>query len=115
MPTEEPNLADAMRRQAQACEALGSAQYALLISMHDAYTTDGAKLARLLGGMVNVATTGVNTMPLPPHHGFAMLIDLASGRIVWFYNDGAFGGDLRKPAYADKRVAQMLTGWPMPR
>ncbi|MFM7378299.1 MAG: hypothetical protein ACKO1O_09260 [Erythrobacter sp.] len=91
------------------------AQYALLINMHDAFTTDGAKLARLLGGMGNVATTGVNTMELPPHHGFAMMIDLSNGRIVWFYNDGAFGGDLRKPAYADKRVAQMLTGFPLPR
>lgn len=91
------------------------AQFALLINMHDAFTTDGAKLARLLGGMGNVVTSGVNTMPLPPHHGFAMLIDLANGRIVWFYNDGAFGGDLRKATSADKRVAQMLTGWPMPR
>lgn len=91
------------------------AQFALLINMHDAYTTDGAKLARLLGGMGNVLTTGTNTMPLPPHHGFAMLIDLTSGRIVWFYNDGAFGGDLRKAASADKRVAQTLTGWPVPR
>lgn len=92
-----------------------AAQYALLINMHDAYTTDGAKLARLLQGMGNVATSGVNTMPLPPHHGFAMLIDLSNGRIVWFYNDGAFGGDLRKAGSADKRVAQMLTGWPQPR
>jgi hypothetical protein len=91
------------------------AQFALLINMHDAYTTDGAKFARLLQGMGNVATTGVNTMALPPHHGFAMLIDLANGRIVWFYNDGAFGGDLRKATSADKRVAQMLTGWPVPR
>lgn len=92
-----------------------SAQFALLINMHDAYTTDGAKLGRLLGGMSNVIHEGVNTTPLPPHWGFAMLVDLSDGRIVWFYNDGAFGGDLRKPASADKRVGQMLTKWPMPR
>lgn len=92
-----------------------AAQFALLINMHDAYTTDGAKLARLLGGMGNVVSEGVNTMALPPHHGFAMLVDLREGKVVWFYNDGAFGGDLRKPATAGKRVGQMLTGWPMPR
>jgi hypothetical protein len=91
------------------------AQYALLITMHDAYTTDGAKLARLLGGMGNVIRDGVNTDPLPPHFGYAILVDLGDGQIVWFYNDGAFGGDLRKPATAGKRVGQMLTGWPMGR
>ncbi len=88
------------------------ARFALLIATHDAYTTDGAKLARLLGGMGNVVSEGVNTMAPPPHHGFTMLVDLADGKVVWFYNDGAFGGDLRKPTSADKRVGQMLTGWP---
>jgi hypothetical protein len=91
------------------------ARFALLIRMHDAYTTDGAKLSRLLGGMANVMKDGVNAEPLPPHFGFSMLVDLKDGKVVWYYADGAFGGDLRKPTYADKRVAQMLTGWPMPR
>lgn len=91
------------------------ARYALLIKMYDAYTTDSAKLGRLLGGMANVMADGVATTPPPPHYGFSMLVDLQDGKIVWYYNDGAFGGDLRKPVSADKRVAQMLTGWPLPR
>ncbi|MBA4767903.1 MAG: hypothetical protein H2049_09755 [Porphyrobacter sp.] len=91
------------------------AQYALLIKMHDAYTTDGAKLTRLLDGMGNVVRTGTNIQAPPPHFGFSMLIDLGDGKVVWFHNDGAIGGDLRKPATADKRVAQLLTDWPMGR
>jgi hypothetical protein len=91
------------------------AQLALLVSMHDAYTTGGAKLGRLLDGMSNVVRDGVNTAPLPPHFGFTMLVDLGDGKVVWYYGDGAFGGDLRKEVTADKRVKQMLTGWPMPR
>ncbi|MCZ8368990.1 MAG: hypothetical protein O9293_03315 [Porphyrobacter sp.] len=91
------------------------ARYALLIKMHDAYTTDGAKLGRLLGGMANVMADGVNTMPPPPHFGFSILVDTEDGKVFWYYNDGVFGGDLRKPVSADKRVGQMLTGWPMPR
>jgi len=50
MPTEEPNLADAMRRQAQACEALGSAQYALLIRALVADLEAGGPTADLLEG-----------------------------------------------------------------
>lgn len=91
------------------------ARYALQIKMYDAYTTTGAKLGRLLEGMGNVMADGVNTMPPPPHYGFAMLVDTQDGKVVWYYNDGAFGGDLRKPATAGKRVGQMLTGWPMGR
>jgi hypothetical protein len=91
------------------------ARYALLIKMHDAYTTDGAKLTRLLDGMGNVIRDGTNIQAPPPHFGFSMLIDITDGKVVWFYNDGAFGGDLRKPATAGKRVGQMLTGWPMAR
>lgn len=91
------------------------AQFALLINMHDAYSTDGAKLSRLLGGMANVIKDGVNTEPLPPHFGFSMLVDLSDGKVVGYFADGAFGGDLRKPASADKRVGQILTGWPVPR
>ncbi|AOL95337.1 hypothetical protein [Porphyrobacter sp. LM 6] len=93
-------------------QTYGAADFALLIKMHDAYTTDGAKLARLLGGMGNVMSDGVNTMAPPPHFGFSMLVDLRDGKVVWFFADGAFGGDLRKAASADKRVAQMLTKWP---
>ena len=93
----------------------GDAEYALLINMHDAFTTDGAKLARFLGGAANIMKDGVNAMPLPPHHGFSMLVDLRDGRVLWFYNDGAFGGDLRKSDSADKRVKQMLTKFPTAR
>lgn len=50
MPTEEPNLAVAMRRQAQACEALGSAQYALLIRALVADLEAGGPTADLLEG-----------------------------------------------------------------
>lgn len=104
-----PDALEEVRRVGQ------GARYALLIKMHDAYTTDGAKLARLLDGMGNVVRTGTNNQAPPPHFGFSMLVDLTDGQIVWFYNDGAFGGDLRKPATAGKRVGQMLTGWPMGR
>ncbi len=50
MPTEEPNLAVALRRQAEACEVLGSAQYALLIRALVADFEAGGPTADLLEG-----------------------------------------------------------------
>lgn len=103
-------LPEAMRDEVIASE--GAADYALFIYMHDAYSTNGAMLGRLLGGMSNVIQDGVNTDPGPPHHGYSILADLRNGAVIWYYNDGRFGGDLRKGKSADKRVRQMLKKFP---
>lgn len=109
----EYTLPKAYRDEVIAAE--GQADYALFIFMMDAYSTSGAMLGRLLSGMGNVIRDGVNMQQGPPHHGFSILVDLRDGAVIWYYNDGAFGGDLRKARSADKRVRQMLKRFPIGR
>ena len=106
----EYTLAQGWRDEVTAAE--GEADYALFVHMRDAYSTSGEMLGRLLGGMANVVKDGVNTAQGPPHYGWAMLVDMRDGRVIWYYNDGRIGGDLRKDNRADKRVRQLLKRFP---
>ena len=69
-------------------------------------------LSRLLGGMANVIQEGVNTAQGPPHYGWAILVGMRDGRVIWYYNDGRIGGDLRNDNRADKRVRQLPKRFP---
>ena len=46
------------------------------------------------------------------HKGFAGLVDLRTGDLVWLNADMQMGGDVRDPAGAGKRVRQLLEGFP---
>ena len=46
------------------------------------------------------------------HHGFAGLVDLKTGDLLWLNADFAMGGDVRKPDGAQKRVSQLLEEFP---
>jgi hypothetical protein len=57
----------------------------------------------LLGGVW--VTSGV-------HKGYAGLIDVKTGELVWLNADYQMGGDVRTPEGAVKRVGQLLEGFP---
>lgn len=83
------------------------ADYALFLYNKDAYGSTGRKLLQivaLLGPGIAI-TAG-------EHAGYAGLVDLKTGDILWLNADGAMGGDVRTPEGADKRVGQLLEGFP---
>lgn len=84
--------------------------------MHDAYATSGQKLGSVLGatvaGMVSPPGSPAAMRALPPHYGNSMLVDLKDGSVVWFHGDGAFGGDPRTLAGAQKRMGQAMEHFP---
>lgn len=83
------------------------ADYALFLYNKDAYGSTGRKLLQvvaLLGPGVAVKSG--------EHAGYAGLVDLKTGDILWLNADGAMGGDVRTAEGADKRVAQLLEGLP---
>jgi hypothetical protein len=85
---------------------IGDADYALFIITEDQYGSTGRKLLQavaLLGGVAVIS--GV-------HKGFAGLVDLKTGDLVWLNADLEMGGDVRTPDGAQKRVAQLLEGFP---
>lgn len=87
-------------------EALKGFDYILLVRTKDAYGSTGRKIlqiAALLGGIA--VTSG-------EHIGYAGLVDVKTGNLVWLNADLAMGGDVRDPLGAEKRVQQLLEGFP---
>jgi hypothetical protein len=46
------------------------------------------------------------------HIGYAGLVDLKTGDLLWLNADGAMGGDVREPDGAQKRMRQLLEDFP---
>ena len=84
----------------------GEGDYALFLFTHDSYGTTGRKVAQVFGAMLGAY------IPAGIHIGYAGLVDLNSGDVLWFNADPAMGGDVRTTEGADKRVAQLLRGLP---
>lgn len=83
--------------------------YALFFFTHDSYGDAGRKVAQLLmAGLFGAY------VPAGVHIGYAAMIDLKTGDVVWFNTDLAMGGDPRDAEGAQKRVSQLLAGFPKP-
>jgi hypothetical protein len=46
------------------------------------------------------------------HTGYAGLVDLHTGELVWINADMRMGGDVREADGADKRIRELLNGFP---
>ncbi len=87
-------------------KSLEGADYALFISTQDHYGSTGRKMLQLVGMLGGISvTSGLHT-------GYAGLVDLKSGQLVWLNADRQMGGDVRTPEGAQKRVTQLLEGFP---
>lgn len=90
-----------------ALTASTGADYALFILTEDHYASAGRKVASILAaGLFGVA------VPTGLHIGYAGLVDLRTGDVVWINADVQMGGDPREEAGADKRSRQLLEGLP---
>ncbi|MFM5908220.1 MAG: hypothetical protein ACKOPO_11655 [Novosphingobium sp.] len=83
------------------------ADYAMFVFTKDSYGDAGRKVAQLLmAGLFGAY------VPAGVHIGYAGLVDLKTGDLVWLNADIAMGGDPRDADGALKRVAQLMTGFP---
>ncbi len=83
------------------------ADYGLFIYNEDQFGSTGRKLLQvvaLLGPRISVKSG--------EHRGYAALIDLKTGDVLWLNADSAMGGDVRDAEGATKRVSQLLEGIP---
>jgi len=83
------------------------ADYALFIYNKDAYGSTGRKVLQVLAllGPGIAVTSG-------EHQGFAGLVDLRTGDLLWLNADTQMGGDVREVDGSEKRVAQLLEDFP---
>lgn len=84
------------------------ADYVLFISTEDHYGSTGRKILQILAA----TTVGVGVKS-GLHAGYAGLIDLRTGNLVWINADNAMGGDVREAEGAQKRMTQLLEEFPL--
>ena len=83
------------------------ADYALFVFLRDSYASAGRKAA-----MVGLAILGVG-IPGGVQFGFASLVDLTTGELVWFNRLVDPQGDLRDADPARSAITKLLAGLPL--
>ncbi|AQR76029.1 hypothetical protein [Sphingomonas sp. LM7] len=83
------------------------ADYALFIYNRDAYGSTGRKILQVLA----LLGPGI-AVKSGEHAGYAGLVDLKTGDLLWLNADGAMGGDVREEEGSEKRVRQLLEDFP---
>lgn len=99
------NFGDAM----QALAARTGARYGLFVWVRDSYASAERKAAMVLLAIAGVGVSGGAQV------GYASLIDLDSGQLVWFNQLARGSGDLREADSARETMGVLLTGFPAPR
>lgn len=86
---------------------LTGARYGLFIHTRDEYGSTGRKLLQIFAaGFAGVAVKSGE------HIGYAGLVDLHTGHLVWLNADFEMGGDVRNAEGMNKRVNQLLEDFP---
>jgi len=81
--------------------------YALFVHVRDSYSSTGRQ------ALMGVAALLLVPVPGGFQSGFASLVDLLSGRIVWFNRLLSVNGDLRNQDEARDTVGELLQGMPL--
>jgi hypothetical protein len=82
------------------------ADYALFVFMRDSYASEGRKLAMVAAAAMGVVMWGGAQV------GFASLVDLRTGDLVWFNHLARNSGDLRTRDKAGETIKALLTEFP---
>jgi hypothetical protein len=82
------------------------ADYALFTWIRDSYASGERKAAMLALAMIGAISLGGE------QEGYASLVDLNTGRVVWFNKLSRMSGDLRQPGPAAETVDALLKGFP---
>jgi hypothetical protein len=80
--------------------------YALFLFVRDSYASSGRVATMIVAAMLGVGIEGGVQV------GFASLVDLNTGEVVWFNRLVRGGGDLRTAPAAQETVSQLLANFP---
>jgi hypothetical protein len=87
--------------------AAGSnADYGLFLFSHDGFESSGRKAAQLVASLMGARDTP------GAHLGYAALVDLKTGDLLWLNVDLKASGDVRTAEGAAARIEQLLAGFP---
>jgi hypothetical protein len=106
LPTKEGKLDWSLAEAVQPVKKATGADYALFSWVRDSYASAERKAA-----MIGLALLGVG-IPLGSQVGYASLVDLNSGQVVWFNRMMRGTGDLREAQPAAETVDALLSAFP---
>jgi hypothetical protein len=106
LPTKEQRLEWSFGDALRPLRAATGARYGLFMWVRDSYSSAERKAA-----MVGLALVGIS-LPLGVQAGYASLVDLESGQVLWFNQNISGSGDLRDEKSALSSVEYLLAGFP---
>jgi hypothetical protein len=106
LPTKEGKFDWSLGPSTQALRDVYGADYALFVYVRDSYTSAGRAAMILVAAVFRVHLAGGSQV------GFASLVDLNTGNVVWFNRLARAAGDLRTEAAAQETVQTLIAGLP---
>ncbi|MCH7711421.1 MAG: hypothetical protein IH903_07255 [Proteobacteria bacterium] len=107
LPTKEDKFDWTLGPQARVVGHEFGADYALFVYLRDTYTSPGRVAVIVLAAVLGVGVPGGAQI------GFASLVDLETGDVLWFSRLARASGDLRTPGAADESVKTLLKDFPL--
>lgn len=108
LPTRRENFDWSLGKDIARLGGAYNADYALFMTTYDGYGSSGRKALQVVALLLtqSYVQSGI-------HIGYAGLVDLKTGDLIWLNADGQMGGDVRDVEQANKRIAQLLEDFPM--
>lgn len=107
LPTKKDKFDWSLGQDVQALREYNDPEYGLFIHFRDSYASGGRVVLIILAAVAGVGVPGGRQV------GFASLVDLKTGEIVWFNRLFSSAGDLRNPESARDVVDQLLDDFPL--
>jgi hypothetical protein len=110
LPTKEGKLDWSLGEAVRPIKERTGADYALFSWVRDSYAS-----AERVATAIAFAALGVGIAPSGRQIGYASLVDLNTGRVLWFNRLVRTSGDLREPAKAGETINALLRDFPVAR
>ncbi len=107
LPTKKDSFDWSLGSGIQRINERYDANVALFIFIRDSYASPGRKVAMVVGALAGIVIAG------GAQTGFASLVDLDTGNILWFGRLFRPTGDLRTPEPAKEAISQLLSEIPL--
>ena len=102
LPTKKGKFDWSLGPEASAIARSQHADYAMFLYVRDSYASGGRKVLMAFSALVGIGVQGGSQV------GFASLVDLKTGDIVWFNTLARHTGDLRTPDPAKETVDALV-------
>jgi hypothetical protein len=106
LPTKEGKFDWTLGDEVNALREKYDADYALFVFVRDSYSSGGRVAFQIAAAIMGVGVPGGIQV------GFASLVDLDNGEVVWFNRLARASGDLRNQVEAAETVRTLLAGLP---